>query len=320
MKFGIIGRNFVTDWMMAAIAATPETEAVAVYSRSLEGAREFAGKYHLSLTFDNIEEMAASPAIDAVYIASPNYAHFEQAKAFLSHGKHVLCEKPATLTARETLELLSIAKAHNVIFLEAMRTLFDDVPDLIRSALPRIGTLRKVRFEYSKYSSRYDRFLRGEPVNAFDPDLQNSAMRDLGCYAVSVIIDLFGAPRSFSASSFFLDNGFEGGGSILMNYGSFLADASYGKVYDAPYSYLSGEKGRIIIREFAEDKPQITLSLRDGTNTAIPYEQKLPNSMTRELAVFCRMAKGEESPDRFNQITIDTLKVMDAAREESRNS
>lgn len=95
IRVGIIGRNFVVDWMLAAMEQVPELRPAAIYSRNEETGREFAKKYHLDAVFTDLEAFAASDAFDTAYIASPNICHFEQAMCLLRHGKHVLLESRA---------------------------------------------------------------------------------------------------------------------------------------------------------------------------------------------------------------------------------
>ena len=149
IRVGIIGRNFVVDWMLAAMEQVPELRPAAIYSRTEETGREFAEKYHLDAVFTDLEAFAASDAFDAAYIASPNICHFEQAMCLLRHGKHVLLEKPGVLTRKQTEALVETAKAHHVVYLEAMRLVFDDALPIIRDALPEIGTLRRVTAEFT---------------------------------------------------------------------------------------------------------------------------------------------------------------------------
>ena len=176
----------------------------------------------LPLVFDRLEDLASCPEVDAVYIASPTGCHYDQARQMLLAGKHVLCEKPAVVTARQLRELLAIAREKGVVFLEAMRLVHDDALDVIRAALPEIGPLRRVTFEFTQYSSRYDRIRAGEQgINAFDPALSNGGIMDLGCYCLHAIAALFGAPRRVRADCVRLSNGFDGGGIILL--GSFSA-------------------------------------------------------------------------------------------------
>lgn len=318
MRFGIIGRNFIVDWMMAAMAAVDDAQPAAIYSRTREGAEAFAEKYGLSLTFTDPEAMAASPEIDAAYIASPNCCHYAQSACMLRHGKHVFCEKPAASTADELRDLLRIAEENHVVYLEAMRPVFDDVPALIRANLGRIEPLRKVRFEYAQYSSRYDAYRAGKPINAFDRTLSNASLMDMGCYCVHTIVNLFGRPKQILAHSLFLENGFECNGNIQMDYGTFLAEASYGKVYQqVTPSALCGENGTITIDGFSDNHPQLRMFLRDGTEERIPYTEKSPNNMICELRGFLDCVRGSKDPAPYNENSLITMEIIDEARKQA---
>ena len=110
VRFGIIGTNFITDRFIAGGKLCEGFAVRAVYSRTMEKAREFAAKYGVEQVYDRLEDLAESGEIDAVYIASPNYCHADQAAQMLRAGKHVLVEKPATANNREWEELCRIAR------------------------------------------------------------------------------------------------------------------------------------------------------------------------------------------------------------------
>lgn len=124
IRFAIIGTNWITDRFLESAADIEDFQLTAVYSRSAERAAEFAAKHNAAHTFSDLQEMAASDCFDAVYIASPNALHKEQAVLFMNHGKHVLCEKPFASNTRETEEMISAAKANGVVLMEAMKTTF----------------------------------------------------------------------------------------------------------------------------------------------------------------------------------------------------
>ena len=75
VRFGVVGTNFITDWVIAGARQDERFELVAVCSRQQETADAFAAKHQIPYTFTSLEEMAKSPLIDAVYIASPNFKH-----------------------------------------------------------------------------------------------------------------------------------------------------------------------------------------------------------------------------------------------------
>lgn len=317
IRLGIIGRNFVVDWLLAAAEQVPEVRPVAVYSRSMETGRAFAEKYGLPHVFDRLEDLAACPEVDAVYVASPICCHFAQARLMLSHGKHVLCEKPATTNGRELDLLLETAQAHGAVFLEAMRFVHDDALDLIEAHLPEIGVLRRVTFEFTQYSSRYDRVRAGERgINAFDPALSNGSIMDMGCYCVHGIVRLFGRPERVHGACSKLDSGFDAGGIILMQYPGFVAEAVYSKVSrQAAPTTLMGEDGSILLDDINHIR-RIWLQPRAGAARDLGYREKLPNNMMYELRHFCAMVRGEADPAPWNAYSRVTMEILDAARRE----
>lgn len=82
MKFGIIGTNWITEKMLNAGNEIKNFEIGAIYSRTEERAKEIAKKYNVDKIFTNLDEMAKSDVIDAVYIATPNALHFSQSVLF----------------------------------------------------------------------------------------------------------------------------------------------------------------------------------------------------------------------------------------------
>ena len=98
VRFGVVGTNFITDWVIAGAREDERFQLSAVCSRTRERGEEFAAKHSIEHVFTSLEEMAASDKVDAIYIASPNYMHAEQSILCMNHGKHVLCEKPLAQT------------------------------------------------------------------------------------------------------------------------------------------------------------------------------------------------------------------------------
>ena len=317
IRFGIIGRNFITEWMLKAMAVVDGIQPAVIYSRDPEAAKEFAAAHGIPGSCGSLEELAANPDIDAVYIASPNGLHYEQAKMMLNHGKHVLVEKPACANAAQLRELLALAKEKNLVLLEAMRTVYDDALDIIEQTLPMIEPLCQVRFNYGKRSSRWERFLReGEKVNTFNPKLSNASVMDLGCYGIHALVRLFGRPQSVSAQSVKLANGFEAFGTVLLNYGGFIAEVSYSKIHNIPGdSYLAGMNGTILLNNIG-DTAWIKLHT-DGKEVDLGYKEKLPNNMPGELEAFKRFTAGEADPGMVQEYSLITAEIIDEVRRQS---
>lgn len=154
IRFGVVGTNFITDWVIAGAKQDERFELAAVCSRTQERANEFAAKYDIPYTFTSLEEMAASPLIDAVYIATPNYLHAAQSILCMKHGKHVLCEKPMASNAYEVKQMIAASRQYSVTLMEAMKPTLTPNFQVLREALPKAGVIRRYFASYCQYSSR----------------------------------------------------------------------------------------------------------------------------------------------------------------------
>ena len=312
IRFAIVGTNFISDRFVEAARASSSAEIVAVYSRKLDTGRHFADKYGIKKVYSDYTAMLSDANVDAVYIASPTFCHNEQAEAALTAGKHVLCEKMITTTEAEIASLIALAKERRLVLLEAMRPDFDPAFDALRSALDKIGKIRRATLEFCQYSSRYGKFLAGEVLNAFDPKLKNSALADIGIYPLHLAVSLFGRPQKLTASSVFLDNGFEGAGSITLDYGDKLCQVIYSKITDSVNpSVIEGEHGSVTIDKI-NSPTRITLRLRGEAAVDLPLTP-VSNNMVYEVEAFSRMVAGEISPDRYLAVSKDTLNLVEQA-------
>ncbi len=248
VRFGVIGTNFITDWVITGARQDKRFELTAVYSRTQETANAFAIKHNIPHTFTSLEEMAKSPLIDAVYIASPNFLHAEHSILYMTHGKHVLCEKPLASNAREVREMIEVARQSNVTFMEAMKPTLTPNFQTVCQNLKRIGTIRRYFSSYCQYSSRYDKYKEGVILNAFKPEMSNGAIMDIGIYTIYPMVVLFGAPLKIEASGVILSSGADGQGAINFQYNGMNATVLYSKIADSVLpTEIQGEEGNIML-------------------------------------------------------------------------
>ena len=248
IRFGVIGTNFITDWVIAGAKQDERFELVAVCSRTQERANEFAAKYDIPYTFTSLEEMAASPLIDAVYIATPNYLHASQSILCMKHGKHVLCEKPMASNAYEVKLMIAASRQYGVTLMEAMKPTLTPNFRVLREALPKAGVIRRYFASYCQYSSRYDKFKEGIVLNAFKPELSNGAMMDIGVYTVYPMVVLFGRPNKISASGVVLSTGTDGQGAVNFEYEGMNATVLYSKIANSSLpTEIEGEDGNFML-------------------------------------------------------------------------
>ena len=310
MKLGIIGTNFISDRLCEAARLVSGVEVAAVFSRAQETGDAFAARHGIEKVYTGYGELLMDGDIDAVYVASPTICHAPQAIKAMHAGKHVLCEKMMAATLPEMRLMRRVAREQGVVLLEAMRPAHDPAYDMIIDSLPRLGKIRRATLEFCQYSSRYDRFKAGELTNAFDPKLKNSALADIGIYPLHVAVRLFGAPDTAQGASVFMDNGFEGAGSITLGYRDKTVNIVYSKISDSVNpSVIEGELGSLLINKISAPT-ELTLKLRGCDAERLPLEAPT-NNMIYELAAFRDMVAGERSADEYLELTEQAQVIVD---------
>src|ERR1700675_2994914 len=115
MRWGIIGAGEIAARAMApALNRAAATKLTAIYSRSMDKAQAFAGRFKAARAYDSLEKMLADPELDAVYIASPNSLHAAHTIQAARAGKHVLCEKPMAIAVADGERMIEECKRSNV--------------------------------------------------------------------------------------------------------------------------------------------------------------------------------------------------------------
>ena len=139
IRFAVIGTSFITEWFLNAAKECKELQFAAVCSRDGQKGKELAQRHNSEArVYTKLEELAQASDIDAVYIASPNSLHCEQAILMMNGKKHVLCEKPFASNAEETERMLEVARKNKVILLEGMRSAFDPGFQKIKENLSKL--------------------------------------------------------------------------------------------------------------------------------------------------------------------------------------
>lgn len=316
MKFGIIGVNFVSDFFMEGAKYEPECEVVAVCARTESKLKAFQEKYNIPNAFTDYKEMA--DMIDAVYIATPNAAHHEMAKYFLERKIPTFCEKPLASNDAEVKDLIETARKNDVYFHEGLVSLYGPNVKVVKENLGLVGNLRQVNVNFSKYSSRYDAYLRGENPTTFRADLSNGATMDLGVYCVALVVSLFGKPNRILSTASLVETGADVAGTSIFDYGSFVASLSYSKVCDAnPLCEICGELGTIHV-----DHPSLLNSVtftdrKAKTTTNIGVEPK--NNFYYEISEMISQIKAgkKEAVSVPLQLSNDIHEVMTEMRRQS---
>lgn len=256
IRFAIVGTGRISDWILKGALEVPGFKAAAVCSRSAEHARAFIGRHPEAfdgdaLVFTDIDEMAACPAIDAVYIGTPNTTHCDYTLRCLSKGKAVLCEKPLACSTPEVLEMVGAARKYGVLLMEAMISTLNPNFLKVKEMLKEIGPVRHYHSGFCQYSSKYDALRKGVVASSFNPLMGGGALADIGVYTTYPMIALFGAPESVESHKVMFPTEYgpvDIQGSAVVKYPDMTASLTYSKVVDSLLpTEICAEGGNILL-------------------------------------------------------------------------
>src|SRR5690348_4807304 len=152
VRIGILGAARVAEYAMIAPAhGEPSAQLLSIAARDPARARTYADKHDIARVHQSYTALMTDPEIELVYIATPPSLHAALALEALAAGKHVLVEKPFSMTRAEAAKVADVARTKGLFVAEAMHSrhhrLFDRLGDILRS-----GTLGDVR----SMSGRFD--------------------------------------------------------------------------------------------------------------------------------------------------------------------
>ncbi|AEB07390.1 oxidoreductase domain protein [Coriobacterium glomerans PW2] len=353
LRIATIGTSMITDNFVEALNANRRAVFVGTLSRDPARAEAFTRQRGGSVAFSSIGELADSAEVDAVYIASPNALHCEQALRCIEGGKHVLVEKPLGSNLREASAVFNAAERAATVAMEAMRPLHDPAYRTCRDTISQLGPVRRVSIRFGKYSSRYDEILAGRPSAIFDCEMAAGALMDIGVYCVEPMIDLLGEPQEITCVPVLLDPAtrdithgpIDGAGVIIARYPGAVAELGYSKITnDLVDSQIEGELATLRIdkisspqrarlnvrgRALRGDAKQVheevgasqrELALASCANT-MRYELDdfidAVADTARGAAFATATAGGAGTLGRCRDITTSSIAVMDEARRQA---
>jgi len=180
VRWGIVSTADINRKLLAGAGESPDVDVVAVGSRDLRRAEEFARHHSIPRAYGSYEELLADGEIEAVYIPLPNTMHCEWSIRAVEAGKHVLCEKPMSRHPADVERAFDAAERCDRLLSEAFMYRHHPQSDRLKGLVDEgaIGELRLVRavFSYALFDRDNIR-LR--------PDVEGGALMDVGCYCVS---------------------------------------------------------------------------------------------------------------------------------------
>ena len=310
INFAIIGTNWITEEFIASAKTFEEFNLKVVYSRNKNTAAAFAKKHNAEIYITDFDELCSFPKIDAVYIASPNSFHARQAIALMEKGKCILCEKPIASNQKELLKMIEVSKKNGVLLMEAMKSILMPNYSEIKKNICKLGPIRSVYANYSKYSSRYDAHKQGKNVNTFKSEFSNGALMDLGIYCLYPIVYLFGEPAGIKSIATKIPDGVDGAGTTILDYGNFTATVNYSKISNSYLPFeIQGENATMIIDK-VENPRKFDIIFSSGTRQKEEFHLvQREDSMYYEIKEFLYCLKEGKTESETNSLAM-SQKIM----------
>ena len=310
IKYSVIGTSWITNSFISGAQNISDLILDGVYSRSTEKGEDFKNQTGAKRVFSSFEDLLESDT-DLVYVASPNVCHYAQCKDLLLNGKHVLCEKPVTVTADELRELLALAKEKGLVYFEAIMYMHNPAREILKDAVSKIGNVTSASFDFSQLSSKYPALVQGLLPNIFNPQMKTGALNDLGVYCVYPAVDLFGIPEEIIPSQSFLSTGADGCGSAIFKYADKLVTITYSKIAQSRgVSQIFGDKGTITIESISQTDG-IALYDNSGNKTVLVTHKEKSELMGNEAASAVEFIKNPTNNPFLEECGTMSLKVLE---------
>ncbi len=315
MRWAILGTGKIANRFAASLNNIPqEAQLLAIGSRSQQTADDFGEKYQIPRRYNSYEKVAADPDVDIIYIGTPGVFHLRDVSMCLEHGKHVLCEKAFTINAKETEQLIALARSKNLFLMEAMWTRFFPIHVRIRELLKE-GAIGKVNGININFLAKppfdlHNRF--------FDLNLGAGVLLDTASYGVSWASSLFGEAEAVTGLATFGESGADYQTSLVLRYpgGQLVCLISSQISYDDKDAIIFGTTGKIIVHDPWYKPTKMTLYQEGAAPQKIemPLEKFIGYEFEAREVMDCIRAGKLESDLMPLHETLSIMKTLDQVR------
>jgi len=316
VRWGVISTARI-GWekVIPGLMKSKDLEVRAISSRTLPTAKRWAKKLGIPVAYGSYEDMLDDPDIEVVYNPLPNHLHVPLTLAAAAKGKHVLCEKPIALTAKEAEKLRSapgsvmIAEA----FMVRQHPQWLKAREIAQSG--RLGTLRAIQCFFSYHLM--------DPKNVRNlADIGGGALYDIGCYPIVTARFVFGAEPQRVMAMIDRDPEFKTDRttSAVLDFGEGRQLTFTVSTQTVPYQRVNifGTKGRLEV-EIPFNAPQggaMRLWLDDGKKlgdaSAKAIKVEKADQYQLEGEFFSRVVRGVEKNHYGVEDAIQQARILDA--------
>jgi len=201
MRWGILGTGLIAGRMVEALHMHTRQQVVAVGSRNLSRAEQFAATWGVPNAYGSYEQLVSRKDVDIIYVATPHSEHFIHTMLALRAGKPALVEKAFTRNWKEANQLVTTARAAHLPVMEAIMTRHTPALDIVRQIVDdgELGATDTLIADHGQNLVNIPRLVK--------PELAGGALLDLGIYCIQLAVFLGGLPRRVSATGALTDTG-----------------------------------------------------------------------------------------------------------------
>lgn len=313
IRWGILSTGKIAHTQTKALKLLPDAEVLAVGSRSQSGADAFADAYGIARRYASYQALVDDPDVDVIYVATPHTLHAENTRMALHAGKHVLCEKPFTLNAKEAAGVIALARANKRLLLEAMWVRWLPTFVTIRGWLKE-GVIGDVKLVRGNLCFR----LNDDPQKRiYNPALGGGALLDVGVYPVSFAAMVLGKPTAMhSTVRLAKSTGVDESAVITFAYASgAVAELSCAVNFPAPQEFaICGTQGYIHLADnWGARRLTLHRSGHEPQTSAAPFAHADYRYQAAEMHACMRAGKLESDVLPLDE-TLAIMETMDALR------
>ena len=311
VKWGILGLGKIAGQFCEDLSQLESCTIEAVASRSMSKAEAFGERFNAVKKYASYTELMMDPDVDIIYIATPHDSHSEYAIQAMSHGKHVLCEKPMGVNKRQVEAMIDCARELKVFLMEALWTRFNpsvlEVLNHIREGT--IGSVKNINVDFA--------FLSNAPDDSrlFNIELAGGSLLDIGIYPLFLSYLIKGMPESILATAVKRKTGVDRQIGAILRYNDGLSNImSSFDTHSDMVAKIYGTEGKIFIdrRWHQSDGYQIE---KEGEITAYSLPRK-GRGYTYEIeeCVKCILSGRLESELWSHRDSVNLISLADEIR------
>lgn len=309
IRYGILSTAQVVPRFVAGVKESQDGVVTAIASRGIEKAQKMAQELGIPNAFGSYEELCHSADVDIVYVAVYNKGHYEAAKLALLNNKHVLLEKPFTMTLAQAEELFALAQERQLFLMEAQKALFLPITDQVQQAIEedKIGAVRWLDSVTAYPNIDHISWFR-------DLSSGGGVFRGAGTYPLEYMQHLLKyTPEEYKGTLTFPEGQSDAQAQVTLHFSKGIIGTIFLTVdLDLPKQMIIyGEKGKIIIPDFWKtDTAEIqystglTETLRSEQSSEFVFEVNHVNECLQQGLL--------ESPVVTKELTLKTVAITEA--------